>query len=536
MAADPSRTYGSITLAGQASAQGTLRISATGFAWKGREQTGRVVSITTGELDSVKWLRGGRGQQIRVARKGGSYVMFEGFRASDLTELRDFLNQVVGVELTNATQAVRGWSWGQLDVTSGMAASLVFRAGGGDFEKHNAKALEDAFDLPLGRVSNVQLPNPNEIAVDLHVDDTAGKMDEELVEVRFFVPDEVKAEDVHDRIKERADTSAFAGESICSFNQMGVIVPRGRYDIDLFPNHIKLRGKTVDFKILYSSITRLFLLPKPDNILVSFVMSLDPPVRQGNTMYPHIVFSFDTEDKSAVALHMDEDVLKDKYKGKLSKNEEGYTWRVFSKVVKNLSATPLHVPKTFRTTRNASAVRTALGPNEGNLFFLESCCFFVNKPPTYIRYDDIDFVDFRRMELERRFDLFVSLSTSNTTYTFTNIERNEFEIIFKFLHDSKNVPVENAETLKRTGGRTRATLVDDNDDSESDDDDFDPNAKPGDSNRKRRNSGDASDGSGGDSSGSESDDDDDAYVALEDDELDHVKENKNLTKSKKRAK
>ncbi len=204
--------------------------------------------------------------------------------------------------------------------------------------------------------------------------------------------------------------------------------------------------------------------------------------------------------------------------------------------MKNLSTTPLHVPKTFRTSRGASAVRTALGPYEGFLFFLESCCFFVNKPPTYIRYDDIDFVEFRRMDLERRFDLFMSLSTSGQTYSFTNIERSEFDIIFKFLYENKNVPVENAEHLKRTGGRQRVEMVDDGDDSESEDEDFDPNAKPakdeGESGSKRRESG------GGDSSDS-SGSDEEGYVALDADELAAVKENdgsNSTSKPKKRAK
>eukprot|EP00171_Calliarthron_tuberculosum_P006573 IDg6573t1 len=497
---DLARQYGSISLAGQSGGQGVLRITEAGFAWKARE-SGRSITVATPEVAQMHWLRGGRGYQIKLSRKGGSY------------------------------QAVRGWSWGQTDVTDGGAASLLFHSGGGTHELHEAKTLEDAFDLPLGMVSNVQLPNAHEIAIDLHVDDTVGKNDEELVEIRFFVPDATEAANVHDRVKARADTSAFAGESICSFTQMGVVVPRGRFDIDLYPNHIKLRGKTVDFKILYSSITRLFLLPKPDNILVSFVMSLDPPIRQGNTMYPHLVFQFDTEERVAANLHLPADELVKKYNGKLKPVEEGVTWRVFSKLVKQLSRSPLHVPKSFNTSQGSKAVRTALGSDEGFLFFLESCCFFVNKPPTYIRYDDIDFVEFRRMELERRFDLFMSLTTgSGRNLTFTNIDRTEFEVIFKFLYDTKNVPVENADLLKRTGGRTRVELVDDEDESESEDEDFDPTAKGS----KPKRTADVDDDLDDDDlpSGDESSDsDDDKYIPLDETELTDVKATKKKGKS-----
>lgn len=525
----PSQMFGNISLAGQSGGRGTLKISKQGFAWKARE-SGRAVSIASSEIMGILWLRGGQGLQVKILRKGGSYVKYEGFKSSDMEVLRSFLEKELAIDLSAANQAVRGWSWGQLDVTETGTASLVFKAGGGDCDRHNAKQLEDTFDFPLGTVSNVQLPNANEIAIDLHVDDTAGPNDEELVEVRFFVPDEEDAKEMYEKIKERADTSAFAGESICSFQQMGVVVPRGRFDIDLFPNHIKLRGKTVDFKILYSSITRLFLLPKPDNIMVSFVMSLDPPIRQGNTMYPHLVFQFDTEESTSAQLAIPEAELERKYGGKVKALEEGFTWRVFSKLVKNFSKTPLHVPKTFRSSRGGNAVRTALGSDEGHLFFLESCCFFVNKPPTYIRYDDIDFVEFRRMDLERRFDMFLALSSgSGRGYTFTNIDRTEFEHIFKFLYETKSVPIENAEHLKRTGGRTRVQLVDDDDDSESEDEDFDPNAKE----NTARNADEEEDSES-------SDDEEDKFIPLEDTEMADAKQaakksNGSAERPKKRA-
>lgn len=505
----PFRSFSGISLAGQSGGTGTLKLTQKGFAWKARDSN-RNVALAAMDLQRLEWLRGGRGMQLKLTMKAGSTLRFEGFRNSEFPDLKAFALETFGKELSVVPQACRGWSWGELDVSRGAASNLIFRTGGGTSAKHKAVDFEDAFEMPMGKVANVALPgNGKELALDFHVDDTAGKMDEELVEMRFFIPDEKQAEDVCAKVKARADTSAFAGESMCSFMQMGVAVPRGRYDVDMYANYIKLRGKAVDFKILYSSITRLFLLPKPDNVLVSFVMSLDPPIRQGNTMYPHLVFQFDTEEKTRVDLPIPEKELQEKYKGKLSETEEGYTWRVFSKVLKNLSSTPLHVPKTFKSSEEASGVRTALGANEGFLFFLESCCFFINKPPSYIRYDDIDFVEFRRMDLERRFDLFMSLTTgSSATFLFTNIERSEFEPIFNFLYEAKKVPVENAEQLKRTGGRQRVTLADDDDSSESEDDDFDPHAQP----KASAGAGDDSDSEGSDAEMEEPDADEIAHL------------------------
>lgn len=516
----PTRQYNNISVAGQNLGFGALKLSRQGMAWKARESHRNII-LSQPEISNIEWLRGCRGQQMKVSMKGGNTIRLEGFRSSDFVDLEQFISETYNKKLSRVNQAVRGWSWGQLDVSRGAASNLVFRTGGGTSKKNNANEFEEAFEIPLGKVANVQLPaNGKEVALDFHVDDTAGKMDEELVEMRFYIPEEDDAEKMYEKVKARADTSAFAGESLCSFNHMGVTVPRGRYDVDMYANYIKLRGKAVDFKILYSSITRLFLLPKPDNIYVSFVMSLDPPIRQGNTIYPHLVFQFDTEEKTRVDLPLSADELQDKYKGKLAEVEEGFTWRVFSKVLKHLSSTPLHVPKTFKSADNGSGVRTALGANEGFLFFLESCCFFVNKPPSYIRYDDIEYVEFRRMDLERRFDLFISMSTSsNTTYLFSNIERTEFEPIFKFLYDTKKVPIENAEQLIRTGGKQNVQMEDVSDSSESEDDDFDPNVPEGHiQNSRGRGSDDVDDEDEPSASESEADE-----AELDADELEDVK-------------
>ena len=41
----------------------------------------------------------------------------------------------------------------------------------------------------------------------------------------------------------------------------------------MFPTFLRLRGKTYDYKIMYTSVTRIFLLPKPDEIHVQLVVS-----------------------------------------------------------------------------------------------------------------------------------------------------------------------------------------------------------------------------------------------------------------------
>lgn len=139
----------------------------------------------------------------------------------------------------------------------------------------------------------------------------------------------------------------------------------------------------------------------------------------------------------------------------------------------NLSRTPLYIPKLLRTSRRCRDFRTSLGSDKGFLFFLESCCSLLKNIPTFIHYDDNDFVEFCRIDLERCFDLFISLTTSyNCMLTFTNIRRTEFGVIF-----SKNVFVFNANHLMSISLRVRFDIIGDDDASESEGEYFDLNAK-----------------------------------------------------------
>jgi hypothetical protein len=51
----------------------------------------------------------------------------------------------------------------------------------------------------------------------------------------------------------------------------------------------RMRGQKYDYKIKYDDISRLFLLPKPDDVHMAFVIALDKPIRQGQQRYQYLV-------------------------------------------------------------------------------------------------------------------------------------------------------------------------------------------------------------------------------------------------------
>lgn len=86
--------------------------------------------------------------------------------------------------------------------------------------------------------------------------------------------DEISAAQAfHETIKERANIGQITGNMILSFEEVLVLTPRGRYDMDMFPDFLRLRGKTYDYKIVFTTISRLFLLPKDDQHVLFIVCS-----------------------------------------------------------------------------------------------------------------------------------------------------------------------------------------------------------------------------------------------------------------------
>lgn len=154
-----------------------------------------------------------------------------------------------------------------------------------------------AFELPLRLVANSNIAGRTEVSLEFANPSGAARgskgLGDEMMEIRFHVPgtqkskatgsdagsqksddeDDVSAAQVfHDTIKEKAELGQVSGDLILSFEEILVLTPRGRYDMDMSHDFLRLRGKTYDYKILYSSISKLFLLPKDDQ-RVLFIVS-----------------------------------------------------------------------------------------------------------------------------------------------------------------------------------------------------------------------------------------------------------------------
>lgn len=101
-------------------------------------------------------------------------------------------------------------------------------------------------------------------------------------------PEITPAKVLNDKIVKAAGIGEFAGEVIASLAELPMLIPRGKYTLDLYATFAKLHGRTHDYKISYKDINKGFLLPKPDGVHMAYVLHLKSPLRQGQTLHNFI--------------------------------------------------------------------------------------------------------------------------------------------------------------------------------------------------------------------------------------------------------
>eukprot|EP00891_Asterochloris_glomerata_P007691 jgi/Astpho2/7691/Aster-02572 len=498
--------FGSISLGSRSGTlQGQLRVAASGFLWKKTGGGGgKTVDIKAGDIDRIIWTKVSRGCQLGVKRKDGSTTNFIGFRdkarfdcllllACSRCELRPLLPAYTAAQdsdLENLQEATRasgkeievkqmstvGRNWGDAVIDG---STLVFNVDG-----------KPAFRFPLSDVGQVQ-KGRDDVMLEFPHDDTGGDQEDALFEMSFFVPKENDRYAVtegeatqeplqrfHDEVVQHTDAGAAMGNAVVTFDQVHVLAPRGRFEVEMYLSSLKLTGQAQDYRIQYDSIVRLFVLPKANTPQTLVVVSLDPPIRKGQTYYPHILCQFSNDEELSVELELTEEQLAAKNErcgGKLQTSMSGPAYDVFAKALRGLGAAKLTKPGNFRTADgHGLAVRCSYKADDGYLYPLERAFFYVQKPPTLLVHDEIDSVEFLRqggvgIGTGKTFDLSIRMR-QDQEYQFRGIEKSEWNNLFSFIQ-AKRLRIENVDEAKQgpAGPNRAAALLEDlGDDGEID--------------------------------------------------------------------
>nr|CDJ97316.1 Structure-specific recognition protein and High mobility group domain containing protein [Haemonchus contortus] len=464
------------------------------------EKTGKLSTINASDLDGLNWQRLGNRPGLKMRCSDGKKIRFGGFKDSDLEKIRQFAQKNWHKEVEHNDLVLKGWNYGTCQV-DGQSV---------EFTLDN----KPVFEVPLSNVANC-VGNKSEATLEFHQNDDCPTS---LIEMRFHMPADVDDEE-SDPVEEfRKAVMAFAGietetgQPVASLQQILCTTPRGRYDIKVFPNHLSLHGKTYDYKIPIKTIMRLFLVPHKDGRHVYFVISLNPPIRQGQTRYHYLVLEFLKEDEIDLELGLTEQQLNDQYGGKLEKELSGPLYEVVSKIFRVLINMKITVPGNFIGHSGTPAVMCAHKQASGFLYPLEKGFLYIHKPPMYVRFEEVASVHFARSDVSTRsFDFEIELKAGQVL-VFNSVEKEEYNKLYDYVQN-KHLRIRNAkkmdknyaedrfagsddeidpykETVKAEGKERAGADSDDDSDSEDDDYDLDEDIK------KRKQDRESSEGSG----------------------------------------
>lgn len=496
---------------------GTFRAEPSGVLWKAATlQDGIVATTRSIPADILRkggvaqWTVFGRSAHLRLtttlAKKDAvtktTQLRFDGFPPSDYMKLSSTLQEFYGLELNKHILSSSGYSYGKTDISGN---HLMFRQCIVDEEGEDGEDGDEMFTIDLNEISQCVLPgnNKNEIELQFHDPDTVEQGTDQCVQMRIYVAPEnrddldggnpggpTNAELLQQKIMTRAQIKNTAGNVIVEFDESNgtFLTPRGRYAIELFDTFLRMRGNKYNYKIKYDDISRLFLLPRADDIHAAFVIALDKPIRQGQQRYSYLVLQTN-KNHSEINVKLDEESLKNEYNGDLQPIMSGRMDNLIAKTFKVITKKKVFIPGKFSNSMNQRCVKCAVSANEGHLYPLEKQFIFIHKPAVLIRFEEIESVEFLRyaggLGSTRNFDLAVTLrgmsdnSRNKQGYTFSGIDRTDYTPLYNFLAGKKIKILNIQETSDAMGGSTnyneqdmRPTAADDdvNEDESTDDD------------------------------------------------------------------
>ena len=351
-----------------------------------------------------------------------------------------------------------GWNWGYYDLDD---KAFTFKVNN-----------QEWFNIPYKYISLASANGKNEVAVELVTDQKDLERADVLTECRFFVPnpdadeEDVNTEEkkkvqedvddqdngekgktpaqiVSNRIVEKAGIGEYAGHVIATVPDCPMLIPRGKYDLEIYETFIKFHGRTHDYKILHKDINRAFLLPKPDSNHIFYIIALNSPIRQGQTQHNYLVLQLGKETEANIKVNLSPKEIESRYQ-ELTPTLEGVLYDVLSRLLKCILNITIIVPSGFKSSDSKEAVSWSVKAQEGYMYPLRKSLLFLHKPVAYIRHDDIQHTEFARVSefaahSSRSFDL--TVVTKKADYiTFSGLEKAEYSVLLEYFK-AKNVKV-----------------------------------------------------------------------------------------------
>lgn len=473
MADDSISKFHGISHAGKAGV-GLFKLTSDQFGWKGED--GSTVQFASKDIAAAEWQNAcGRKWLLKFCLKDAEVTKFAGFEKKDLEPLKAHLSKHFHLQLAVVDVATLGWSWGDLNLE-------------GDTELRIMIDGKLGLEVPIAKLGQVTAQGKADLILELQ-DSIAGPADEVLHEIRFQVmPEKMSAETLQQELQQKAGLSE-RGEALGRVSEVMLVAPRGKHDLEFFRQSMKVHGKTQTYTVKYKSIARLFLMNLPGERDVAIVIGLDQPLRSGQQLNHFLVFMV-AKDATMVP-NLPADKMKEY---NMAADAQQPVYVIISRLIKELSGKTMVAPASdLKTKNNCHCLRCSHKAAAGFLFPMKKSMIFITKPVLWIRYDDIDFIEFvKGMSRARSFDILVHFK-DRPPVEFLQMESEDGDELIRFLK-SVNVRLEGAELFldRRKGPQSVSEVVAlqqrrrealaaalpakegaDGDDDEEDDEDFD---------------------------------------------------------------
>jgi len=429
-------TFQNIALHGKA-IRGVFRMDKEQLGWKGNDGKS-TVQHAAADLASAEWLPacGKSKGLLKLKLKNSDVVRFGGFEHSDLQTIKAHLHAHFNVQLAEVPVSTAGWSWGDFRLTSSNSARLM-------------QGEKVCLDIDYPDLNQVQAVGKHELDLELLEETSVHPEDEVVYSARFFIPAGTSgdgvgttAESLRDELLRLANLTS-TGESLAVIRDVSMIVPRGKHDLEFFPEAIKVRGKTQTYTVKYNSITRLFLLEMPNNRQKMVVIGLKKPLQQASKSYVFVGMMFENSVKVNTVDSVPKEAWQAASNLKTSRDKvvsaEGLMPAVDLTLylMKEISDTKVIAPTSkLQLPEGKNCVACSLGADNGHLFFFEKQMLWVHKPITWILYQNVSGVELKLSPMRKStFDMLVT--HSGQVSEFKQIERTNFQVILDFMEENQ---------------------------------------------------------------------------------------------------
>lgn len=166
---------------------------------------------------------------------------------------------------------------------------------------------------------------------------------------------------------------------------------------------MQMRGTPYTFNIPYENMDSAFLLKKGSTSRSAFVVCLKSPIRVGNQKYQNLVLETNDDREATIDLNLTEEEIATRYGSGsgLTPTMSDALANLFARVFKGITGTKVFLPQKFKSYYDNFSIRCSIKANEGLLYPLAKAFIFIHKPTIFIKFEDIETIEFERFNPDK---------------------------------------------------------------------------------------------------------------------------------------